>query len=99
MNRCLTPMGRRLLRASILQPPCDERLIADRQSCVAELVANHSLGFSLQVVARSLHRPVFIVLMFKIILNTISRRLFRWLDGNLRPLVIGLKTILNKIGL
>lgn len=54
MNRCLTPMGRRLLRASILQPSCDERLIADRQSCVAELVANQSLCISLQVVARGL---------------------------------------------
>lgn len=49
MDRCLTPMGRRLLRASILQPGCDERLIQDRQSCVAELVANHSLCTSLQV--------------------------------------------------
>lgn len=49
MDRCLTPMGRRLLRASILQPSCDERLILDRQSCVAELVANRSLCISLQV--------------------------------------------------
>lgn len=65
MNRCLTPMGRRLLRASILQPPCDERLIADRQACVAELVANHSLCISLQVVAT--YRD----LTFKIVLNTI----------------------------
>ncbi|XP_025075394.1 mutS protein homolog 4-like [Pogonomyrmex barbatus] len=48
MNRCLTPMGRRLLRASILQPSCNERFIADRQSCVAELVGNHSLCNSLQ---------------------------------------------------
>ncbi|XP_011702971.1 PREDICTED: mutS protein homolog 4-like [Wasmannia auropunctata] len=54
MNRCLTPMGRRLLRASILQPSCDERLIADRQSCVAELVANHSLRISLQPVVQRL---------------------------------------------
>ncbi|XP_011877521.1 PREDICTED: mutS protein homolog 4-like isoform X1 [Vollenhovia emeryi] len=54
MNRCLTPMGRRLLRASILQPPCNERLIADRQSCVAELVANHSLCTSLQPVVQRL---------------------------------------------
>ncbi|XP_018401348.1 PREDICTED: mutS protein homolog 4-like [Cyphomyrmex costatus] len=54
MNRCLTPMGRRLLRASILQPSCDERLIADRQSCVAELVANHSLCTSLQPVVQRL---------------------------------------------
>lgn len=49
MDRCLTPMGRRLLRASILQPGCDERLILDRQSCVAELVADRSLCTSLQV--------------------------------------------------
>lgn len=49
MDRCLTPMGRRLLRASILQPSCDERLIIDRQSCVAELIADRSLCVSLQV--------------------------------------------------
>ncbi|KYN19241.1 MutS protein like protein 4 [Trachymyrmex cornetzi] len=54
MNRCLTPMGRRLLRASILQPSCDECLIAYRQSCVAELVANHSLCTSLQPVVQRL---------------------------------------------
>ncbi|XP_018342964.1 PREDICTED: mutS protein homolog 4-like [Trachymyrmex septentrionalis] len=54
MNRCLTPMGRRLLRASILQPSCDECLIAYRQSCVAELVANHSLCISLQPVVQRL---------------------------------------------
>ncbi|XP_018317051.1 mutS protein homolog 4 [Mycetomoellerius zeteki] len=54
MNRCLTPMGRRLLRASILQPSCDESLIANRQSCVAELVSNHSLCISLQPVVQRL---------------------------------------------
>ncbi|EGI61704.1 MutS protein-like protein 4 [Acromyrmex echinatior] len=54
MNRCLTPMGRRLLRASILQPSCDECLIAYRQSCVAELVANYSLCTSLQPVVQRL---------------------------------------------
>lgn len=53
MDRCLTPMGRRLLRASILQPSCDERLILNRQSCVAELVDNRSLCISLQVIMRS----------------------------------------------
>lgn len=53
MDRCVTPMGRRLLRASILQPPCDDRLIENRQSCVAELVANRSLSVSLQVIGRS----------------------------------------------
>ncbi|XP_011060697.1 PREDICTED: LOW QUALITY PROTEIN: mutS protein homolog 4-like [Acromyrmex echinatior] len=59
MNRCLTPMGRRLLRASILQPSCDECLIAYRQSCVAELVANYSLCTSLQVVTCDLLRLTF----------------------------------------
>ncbi|XP_025269482.1 mutS protein homolog 4-like [Camponotus floridanus] len=54
MDRCLTPMGRRLLRASILQPSCDERLILDRQSCVAELVADRSLCTSLQPVVQRL---------------------------------------------
>ncbi|XP_072757634.1 mutS protein homolog 4 [Anoplolepis gracilipes] len=54
MDRCLTPMGRRLLRASILQPSCDERLILERQSCVAELVANPSLCTSLQPVVQRL---------------------------------------------
>ncbi|RLU22266.1 hypothetical protein DMN91_004544 [Ooceraea biroi] len=55
MDRCLTPMGRRLLRASILQPSCDERLILDRQACVAELIANRSLCISIQVAARLEH--------------------------------------------
>ncbi|CAL1681409.1 unnamed protein product [Lasius platythorax] len=54
MDRCLTPMGRRRLRASILQPGCDERLILDRQSCVAELVADRSLCTSLQPVVQRL---------------------------------------------
>nr|XP_012233135.1 PREDICTED: mutS protein homolog 4-like [Linepithema humile] len=54
MDRCLTPMGRRLLRASILQPSCDERLIVNRQSCVAELVDNRSLCISLQPVIQRL---------------------------------------------
>ncbi|KAL0130729.1 hypothetical protein PUN28_002386 [Cardiocondyla obscurior] len=54
MNRCLTPMGRRLLRASILQPLCDQSLIADRQSCVAELITNQSLFISLQPVVQRL---------------------------------------------
>ncbi|XP_020285016.1 mutS protein homolog 4-like [Pseudomyrmex gracilis] len=53
MDRCVTPMGRRLLRASILQPSCDERSIADKQSCVAELVNNRSLFMSLQVYSRA----------------------------------------------
>ncbi|EFN83847.1 MutS protein-like protein 4 [Harpegnathos saltator] len=54
MDRCLTSMGRRLLRVSILQPPCDERSIVDRQSCVAELVDNRSLCASLQPVVQRL---------------------------------------------
>ncbi|KAF3421565.1 hypothetical protein E2986_05621 [Frieseomelitta varia] len=37
LDRCLTPMGRKLLRANILQPSCEEQAILERQAAVAEL--------------------------------------------------------------
>nr|NP_001358430.1 mutS protein homolog 4-like [Diachasma alloeum] len=43
LDRCSTPAGRRLLRASILQPSCDLSAIQKRQDCVSELVSNKSL--------------------------------------------------------
>lgn len=49
LDRCSTPMGRKLLRANILQPPCEERVIVDRQTAIAELVANRALRILLQV--------------------------------------------------
>lgn len=49
LDRCSTPMGRKLLRASILQPPCEGRVILERQAAVAELVSNRSLRALIQV--------------------------------------------------
>ena len=49
LDRCVTPMGRRLLRSSILQPPCVEDVIIKRQICVSELVRNRNLHTILQV--------------------------------------------------
>ncbi|XP_076634761.1 mutS protein homolog 4 [Colletes latitarsis] len=55
LDNCSTPMGRKLLRANILQPPCEERLILERQSCIAELVANRSMQALLQPIVRRLY--------------------------------------------
>lgn len=49
LDRCSTPMGRKLLRANILQPPCEERVIHERQTAVGELVSNRSLRALIQV--------------------------------------------------
>lgn len=49
LDRCSTPMGRKLLRANILQPPCEERVILERQAAVGELVSNCSLRALIQV--------------------------------------------------
>lgn len=51
IDHCVTPMGRRLLRASILQPLCDEKIIIERQSSVTELVSNRSLCNLVQVIS------------------------------------------------
>ncbi|XP_076243983.1 mutS protein homolog 4 [Calliopsis andreniformis] len=55
LDTCSTPMGRKLLRASILQPSCQEGAILERQSSVAELVSNPSLRAILQTIVRRLH--------------------------------------------
>ncbi|XP_024937048.1 mutS protein homolog 4 isoform X2 [Cephus cinctus] len=52
LDRCSTPMGRKLLRASILQPPCVTNDILERQKCVAELVNNKSLLMVIQATVR-----------------------------------------------
>lgn len=49
LDRCLTPMGRKLLRSNILQPPCEELVILERQAAVTELVSNSSLRALIQV--------------------------------------------------
>ncbi|XP_076648017.1 mutS protein homolog 4 [Halictus rubicundus] len=55
LDRCSTPMGRKLLRANILQPPCEQRAILDRQSSVAELASNRALRIILQPIVRRLY--------------------------------------------
>ncbi|KAF7409601.1 hypothetical protein HZH68_003982 [Vespula germanica] len=55
MDHCVTPMGRRLLRASILQPLCDEKIIIERQSSVTELMSNRSLCNLVQPFVRRLY--------------------------------------------
>lgn len=54
MDRCLTPMGKKLMRANILQPPCKEHMILERQAAVAELVSNRSLRALIQVAVQSI---------------------------------------------
>ncbi|XP_043524945.1 mutS protein homolog 4-like isoform X2 [Frieseomelitta varia] len=55
LDRCLTPMGRKLLRANILQPSCEEQAILERQAAVAELVSNCSLRALIQPIVRRLY--------------------------------------------
>ncbi|XP_071873300.1 mutS protein homolog 4 [Bombus fervidus] len=55
LDRCLTPMGRKLLRSNILQPPCEERVILERQAAVTELVSNSSLRALIQPIIRRLY--------------------------------------------
>ncbi|XP_031835707.2 mutS protein homolog 4 isoform X2 [Nomia melanderi] len=55
LDRCSTPMGRKLLRANILQPSCEECVIVDRQTAIAELVSNRALRTLLQPILRRLY--------------------------------------------
>ncbi|KAI4499916.1 hypothetical protein M0802_004786 [Mischocyttarus mexicanus] len=55
MDHCVTPMGRRLLRASILQPLCNEEIIIERQNSVTELVSNRVLCNLVQPFVRRLY--------------------------------------------
>ncbi|XP_017793105.1 PREDICTED: mutS protein homolog 4-like [Habropoda laboriosa] len=55
LDRCSTPMGKKLLRVNILQPPCEECIILERQAAVAELVSNHSLRALVQPIVRQLY--------------------------------------------
>lgn len=55
LDICSTPMGRKLLRANILQPPCQQSVILERQSSVAELASNPSLRAVLQPLIRRLY--------------------------------------------
>ena len=43
LNATKTIPGERLLRAEILQPPCDADTIISRQDCVAELTRNEEM--------------------------------------------------------
>lgn len=49
LDRCSTPMGRKLLRANILQPSCEAHIIIERQSAVTEMASNRSLRALVQV--------------------------------------------------
>ncbi|XP_043502294.1 mutS protein homolog 4-like [Polistes fuscatus] len=55
MDHCVTPMGRRLLRASILQPLCNEEIIIERQNSITELVSNRLLCNIVQPFVRRLY--------------------------------------------
>ncbi|XP_065062866.1 mutS protein homolog 4-like [Rhopilema esculentum] len=50
MNHTKTPGGSRLLRANILQPPCDLQTIDVRLSCIEELMDKEELFLNLQAV-------------------------------------------------
>lgn len=69
LDRCSTPMGRKLLRANILQPPCEERVILERQAAVGELVSNRSLRALIQV-----------EILISLIIHFFSRISFQYLN-------------------
>lgn len=48
LNRTQTPMGKRLLRMNILQPPCTLDVIKDRQNAIEELCKCEETIFSIQ---------------------------------------------------
>lgn len=48
LNRALTPMGKRLLRTNILQPPCSMSVIKDRLDTVEELSSSEESLFNIQ---------------------------------------------------
>ncbi|KAG8183749.1 hypothetical protein JTE90_029330 [Oedothorax gibbosus] len=50
LNHTLTPGGNRLLRANILQPPCDPHTINTRLDCIEELLASEELFYDLKAV-------------------------------------------------
>lgn len=43
LDNTLTPQGRRLLRASLLQPSTDPKVIGDRHDAVEEIISNERL--------------------------------------------------------
>ncbi|CAL1285489.1 unnamed protein product [Larinioides sclopetarius] len=50
LNHTLTPGGDRLLRANILQPPCDLNTINTRLDCISELIEKEELFYDLKSV-------------------------------------------------
>ncbi|XP_071034170.1 mutS protein homolog 4 [Parasteatoda tepidariorum] len=50
LNHTLTPGGDRMLRANILQPPCDFDTINTRLECISELIQEEELFYSLKSV-------------------------------------------------
>ncbi|KAG1709722.1 MutS 4 [Nymphon striatum] len=50
LNYTKTFGGARLLRANILQPPCDENTVNTRLDCVSELLNNQEMFFAIQSV-------------------------------------------------
>ncbi|KAI9487454.1 MAG: muts domain V-domain-containing protein [Benjaminiella poitrasii] len=48
LNRTVTPMGKRLLRMNILQPPCSLSVIEDRLNAVEELSQSEERLFNIQ---------------------------------------------------
>ncbi|XP_018566348.1 uncharacterized protein LOC108907240 [Anoplophora glabripennis] len=48
LNHCLTKIGSRTLRSSILQPPCRIAYIEERQNAVAELIRHPKMLLSIQ---------------------------------------------------
>lgn len=48
LDRTLTPMGKRLLRMNILQPPCSINIIKDRLDAIEELSKHEENIFNIQ---------------------------------------------------
>ncbi|GLV43206.1 spellchecker1 [Carabus blaptoides fortunei] len=55
LDHCVTGVGKKMLRATILQPPCIDHVTQARLDCVQELVENAELRIKLKGVLANLH--------------------------------------------
>ncbi|NP_001153243.1 mutS homolog 4 [Nasonia vitripennis] len=61
MNKCVTPLGKKFLRANLLQPLYNIQKIEDRLMCVTELIADHTLLSKLQRILRKFKYVEYII--------------------------------------
>ena len=80
LNQTLTPMGSRLLRCNILQPPTNQGVLEMRYAAVEELTTNEAVFLSIRQALRAfLDVDRAIIEVRKDICDNLSLRLI-WLD-------------------